>query len=361
LIVAAGLLSPGGEGSLFSALNQINHFFAFAIILGVIHTVKRTGGRSSLSVPVLLSGGFLLFSGIIGFSKEGMLSPFAAWALAAASQRYRITLGQILVMVLGVFFVFHYLVPYAQYGRNFEADTIGERVENSINLLSNLGEVREKYLESASDSFEENINVYYDSPQGFFDRLQMIKIDDLLIDRTEKFGTFGLLPIVQSFENIVPHFLWKDKPVYLWGNVFAHEVGSIVGAEDESTGISFSSTATAYHMAGWGGIFFLAPALWFLLFLVNDWMCGDVRRAPWGLLMLVAFSHAGPEGDLTAIIYMSTTGAFGIALVSYLTAYLMPIIGTLFIGPEGVFLKKAPPIRSIPAARRLHPIPSTEN
>jgi hypothetical protein len=358
LIVLGGALSPGESGSVGAALNQLNHFFPLAIILGVIHTIRRSGGKRSVNLPILLSCFFMFFDGVIGFSKEGMLAPFACWILAAASQRYRVSRSQVVGCILAILFIFRYLVPYSQYGRNYNEGSATKNVTVALSLLSNLGEVREQYLDSSVYAYDNKLYAFYDSPQGFFDRLQMFSIDDALNDHTEKFGTFGLTPVLNAFENVVPHFIWKDKPSFLVGNSFAHEVG-LLASEDDSTGVSFSSTATAFHMAGWMGIFFLAPPLWFALFWIFDSLCGDVRKVPWGLLVLVSFSHTGPEGDITSIVYMCTTGAFGIALACVLGAYLMPIIGTLFIGPEGVFVKRSVSVRSIP--NRLLPARSSES
>lgn len=352
VIVALEFTVPGGNGSVLAALNQLNHFFPLAIILGVIHTMKRTGGRQSVNMPVLLAGTFLFVSGVIGFSKEGMLGPFVAWGLAAGSQRYRMSRGQIVIGIVGVVFIFRYLVPFSQYGRNFKQGSFGVDAHTAVVLLSNLGEVRKEYLASAQDYDEDRLYGYYNTSQGFFDRLQMITIDDALNNHTENFGTYGLEPLVNGFENVVPHFIWKDKPSILIGNAYAHEIG-LLGTEDESTGVSFTSMSTAYHMIGWPGVIFLAPIMWFILFWVFDSLCGDVRKAPWGLVVMLIFSHSAPEGDVTSIIYLFSLGAFSVVFASVATAYLMPIIGTFFIGPESVFLRRTRPVRSIP--RRISP------
>ena len=362
LIVFIELLAPGGAGSVLSVLNQINHFFPLAIIFGVIHTIRRTGGRRSVNLPVLLCAFFMFFTGLIGFSKEGMFGPLACYLLAASSQRYRLNRIQIAGGILTVVFVFRYLVPFSQYGRIFKQDSAVVNMSTAFALLSNLEQVRQDYLASAALSHEDQLYGYFNTPQGFFDRLQMISIDDALIDHTANFGTYGWVPVVMSFENIVPHFIWKDKPTMGLGNTFAHEI-SLIGEEDESTGISFSATASAYHIGGWKGVFFLLPALWFILFWVYDSLCGDVRTVPWGLVLLIAYSHAAPEGDISSVIYMFSTGAFGVVVSSVAAAYLMPIVGTLFIGPEGVFLKRRAPVRSIPRRStpgRLLPARSSE-
>jgi hypothetical protein len=140
------------------------------------------------------------------------------------------------------------------------------------------------------------------------------------------------------------------------GNTYAHEVG-LLAEEDTSTGVSFSSTAVAYHLMGWRGICLLAPAIWLLLFTIFDTLCGDVRRAPWGLLVTVLFAHAAPEGDLNAMVYMCVYVGIAIIFAAVMGAYVMPVLGTFFIGPEGISIRRGAPIRSIPN-RLLPPVSS---
>ncbi len=351
LVYVFGAIIPSGAGSVLSALNQINRFFPLAIILGTINTIRRSGGTRSINLPVLMAG-FLAFTiGALGFSKEGMFAPFACWLLAAASQRYRMVRWQLVAVVLGTIFIFRYLVPYAQYGRVYRDENGGIDISTSISLLTDLGYVREQYLASSTESYEERVLGYYNTPQGLFDRLELISIDDALIAHTQQFGTFGMYPVIASLQNTIPHFIWKDKPFLLAGNVYAHEVG-LLAPEDESTGVSFSSTSTAFHVAGWYGIFFLAPTLWFALFWIFDSLCGDTRQSPWGLLVLVLFAHAAPEADIGSIIYMCVYTTFGIIFAAIMGSYVMPILGTLFVGPEGIMLRRGPVIRSIPSRVR---------
>jgi hypothetical protein len=351
LFIFLGSFSTGGSGSVISALNQLNRFFPMAIILGVIHAIRRSGGKRSISLPVLLAAGFEFAIGLLGFSKEGIITPFFCWLIAAASQRYKMSRTQIVGCILATVFIFRYLVPYAQYGRVFRAEG-AESFEISLSLLSNLGYVREQYLEGAADSYEEQVLGYYDTPQGFFDRLQEFPLDDALIEHTRQFGPYGYFPIIFSFENLVPHFIWPGKPSIQFGNVYAHEIG-MLAPDDDSTGISFSPTAEAFHDAGWLGIFLIAPAMWLALFTLFDSLCGDVRKSPWGLLVLVTFGHLAPEGGLIGIAYSLGYTAFGIVFAAVMGAYVMPVLGTFFIGPEGIQLRRGAPIRSVP--NRLRP------
>jgi hypothetical protein len=353
----AGFFIAGGNGSVLSALNQLNRFFPMAIILGVIHTIRRSGGTRSISLPVVLSGFLLFLGGIIGYSKEGILTPFLCWTIAAASQRYRVTRAQILGGVVVIIFIFQYLVPYAQYGRAFRGDNYFDNIKISFSLLSDLGYVRQQYLLDSEHVGESRVGGYYDQPQGFFDRLQLVGIDDELIEHTRQFGPYGYFPIIASFENLVPHVIWKDKPSLLIGNLYAHEIG-ILGENDDSTGVSFSPPAEAYHVGEWKGVLLLAPCLWLALFAVFDSLCGDVRLSPWGLLVIVTFGHLAPEGGVSEIPYALGYITFGIIFAAIMGAYLMPILGTFFIGPEGITIRRGKPIRSIP--NRLRPPISSE-
>jgi hypothetical protein len=50
--------------------------------------------------------------------------------------------------------------------------------------------------------------------------------------------------------------------------------------------------------------------------------------------------------------------AFGIVFAAVTGAYVMPVVGTLLIGPEGISIRRAEPIRAIPS--RLLPPASSQ-
>jgi hypothetical protein len=358
LIFLASQVVPGGNGSVLSAITQINQFLPLAIILGTIHTIRRSGGTRSINLPALLSGSFFFAIGLFGFSKQGMITPFVCWLMAAASQRYRVGKVQIAAGLLTTFLIVHYLVPYAQYGRSFREDTTSANLTVVTSLLSNLGDVRQQYLQQSDDAEQDAIHGYYNTPQGFFDRLQMFALDDTIIAYKQQTGFDGIVPIILDFENLVPHFIWANKPQYNTGNTFAHQVG-LLSEDDFTTGISFSPAAVSYAYLGWTGVFILAPALWIVLFTLFDSLCGDLREAPWGLLVAVFFAHIAPEGGLDGVIYMYVYISVGIIFSAIVGAYVMPVLGTLFIGPEGISIRRGAPIRSIP--NRLRPPVSSES
>lgn len=355
LITVLLIMVPHKDGSVLSAVQQIDKFLPLSIIIGVIYQIRKSGGTSSINRPVLLSFAFSFFFGLVGFSKEGMLTPFFSWLIAACCMRYRVSLFQVAGGVLTAVFIFQYLVPYSQYGRDYKGTSFSEQIDSAIGLLSNLGYVRQQYALQESDDELTRGALYYNTPQGFFDRLQMIAPDDSLIAFTEQRGAFGLLPVVQGFENLIPHVFWPNKPYVINGNFYLREMGGL-SEEDTTTGIAFTPTGEAYHLARWMGVLVVAPLLWIILFVIFDSLCGDVRKSPWGLLIVVVFSHAAPEAMLTGVIYMYFYTAVLVIIAAVSVSYVMPLIGTLLAGPESLRIIRTGPIRSFP--RRLPDYPA---
>lgn len=325
---------PRGPGSVWSALFQVNRFSELAIILGTIDVIRRSGGRRSMNVPVFLACAVIFVAGgILGFSKEAMFSPFVCWFVAAAAERYRISRNQIILLGLSIVFTTYYLVPYSQYGRTQVASTFVGNIQVAEKLLANLPRVRTIFVDLEKQDIANGVGGYFNKPEGLLDRLQMISVDSELIDATETHGAIGYYPILEDFEALTPHVFWPDKPAVLWGNVYAHEAGVNISEDDFTTGVSFSPTAEGYHLGKWVGILLLCPAIWLLTFLIFDSLCGDIRASPWGLLVITYFAHAAPEGYLSGLIYADGYVAFAIIFAAVTTGYLMPIIGSLFIGP----------------------------
>ena len=329
---------PHQSGSVLSAVAQLNRFLQMAIIIGTLHAVRKSGGRRGFDIPVIIYITVGSLFGVISFSKEGMFTPAMCWLVAAASARLNVRLYQVAIGLVLVFGVFHFLVPYSQYGRTQvpEDATLEQRVEISYAMFTDLNSVREIYLEGYDDSNNEegtSLN-YYDKPQGFFDRLTMIGPDDALIHYTSLGYYTGLDVIAAYFANWVPHFLWPNKPSFGAGNFFAHKIGGILAEDDLSTGISFTPTGEAYQLAGWVGVFIVAPVIWIMLFTLLDSVCGDTRKSPWGLLVIALYAHAAPEAMLAGSVYIMWFGTIGVLFVALLTSYIMPLLGTLLVGPE---------------------------
>ena len=68
------------------------------------------------------------------------------------------------------------------------------------------------------------LDAYYDTNQGFWDRLQFISADDALNNITDQGAHFGLRPLQYALYNAVPHIIWPNKPTMNAGYAYAHEI-----------------------------------------------------------------------------------------------------------------------------------------
>lgn len=331
---AIALLGESGE-QLQSAFGQLNQLIPLGIIIGVMYEIRRSGGTRSVNLPILLGAGYFFFLGILDFSKQGMLTPLVCWLFPVCALQYRLSKGQIASCLLGAFIIFHYLVPYAQYGRDQveDAQTFGQRVALSARLLEHPEQTRRTY-QATEAAAPAGLNSYYSTPQGFWERLQMVSADDALINITDQGHVFGLSPIELNLLNTIPHFIWPNKPKFNIGNLYMHEITGIPAYEDTSIGIAFSPTSEAYHMARWAGVFVVAPLVWMVLFLVFDSLLGDVRATPWGLLAVIMTSHFAPEGGISGLIYIMTFGTEALVFCALFAAFAAPIFATIGLGPD---------------------------
>ncbi len=114
---AIALLGESGS-ALMSAFNQLNEFIPLGIIIGAMYEIRHTGGRRSSNLLMILGGCYSVFlGGVLAFSKQGFLTAPVCWLLAVSALGFKLSARQVVVCCAGTFLLFHYLVPYAQYGR----------------------------------------------------------------------------------------------------------------------------------------------------------------------------------------------------------------------------------------------------
>lgn len=324
----------GGPGTILSIANQLSQFFPLAIILGTIGAIRDSGGRRSINFVSLLAIVLVMVGSMLAFTKQGMFEPLACWVMAAAFTRFK--LRPLHMVVLAIIAVISYVVfPLISEGRTRVSPNAGggERAAVVYDILTHLGKAREAEAETNANVVAfEGKSGYYNTPQGLIERLSILSTDDAFFNYTDKGNYIGYRPIIEDYENFIPHILLPDKPVPIGGNYYAHRIGGFLAADDDSTGVSFSPMAEAFHVGGWFAIFFLMPTIWLSLFVSLDSICGDLRRSPWGLLMVVYLAHAAAESLLGGLIWMSVYGNLGLLLAILFCTHFAPVVGALFYG-----------------------------
>ena len=315
-----------------SAFNQLNELAELAILIGVMYEVRRSGGTRTLNTPTVFALVWTFFIyGLLGFSKQGLLTPFYCWLLPLCALRYRFSNLQIAGGIVWILVVFEILVPYSQYGRRFVTDNPGmaTRMNVAVRLLSDPVDLRKKYKEGVEEI--PSTTHYFNEPQGFWDRLTFVAPDDALINVTDQGRTFGYLPVITSLINVVPRVFMPNKVAYSFGNIYAHEIGGL-SEEDTTTGISFSPSAEAYHMGRWVGLLVVAPLVWVFAFIILDSLVGDTRLTPWGLLAVAVLSHGAPETGMEGAIYIATYGAEILTFSALFATWVAPLVSIAVLG-----------------------------
>ena len=323
--IVFAITSSGGGGEIGSALRQINRFPLMAILLGTIYEIRRSNGRRSINWIVVTAGMFETAMGLINFTKEGMLIGGTAWFLAAVLMNYNFSKRQLFACVAAVSFMVYYLVPYSQLVRNYGTTTTAGNIAVSLVYLSDLNKTRQTYLDAVAEYDIAEEYHLFDQREPFLDRAIMMAPDDALISYTNKGNVFGLTPTFTAYANIVPRIIWHNKPSVSAGNIYGHEIG-ILAEEDDTTGISFSPAADAYHEEKWLALMVLLPLDMFLLFLICDTVAGSAKHAPWAFLWIIEVSHLAPEAGLQGCVYLFTYAVISMLLVYWTTKVAGPFV-----------------------------------
>jgi hypothetical protein len=335
-IMLADLFFGQAPGSIISILVQINVFGSLGIILTTIGALQDSGGRRSTNVVSLVAILLMFFLGVLSFSKQQMLTPPICWLLGAFYMRLRLRMVHYIALLLIGLVSFGFVSPWSA-ARDFappDADYTA-RFEILIYNLTHWQEFKAHVKQHQEEEEQGGVAGFYTHAQGsLIERLNMIYPDDALFAYSAEGHYEGMAPIDSYIVNLAPHFISPNKRNIYGGNYYAHEVGRGLAADDFTTGISYSPVAEAYHCEGWGGIFWLMPMIWIALFSSVDFIVGDMRKYPWGLMVVVWFAHSAPETLLGGMIYFIGYGNFGMMVAIIVCTRLAPILGALFAGKQ---------------------------
>jgi hypothetical protein len=339
-------LGVGGEGSVLSLVNQLGQFFPLAILLGTITAVRKSGGLRTISFTNGCAMAVSFLIGVTGFSKQGMLTPFVVWFMGILFARANLRIVHYLAIACFAIFAFR-IAPLIADGRNIapQGSNLYTRGQVVLATMENLDASRAKEDATLQQELEAVGKIgYYNEPQGFIGRLTMISVDDAFLNYADGQQHIGYDPVVAFYANLIPHFIWPDKPVPKGGNYYAHRIGGFLAEDDDTTGISFSPIPEAYYIDGWRGLILLMPCLAFIAFASIDYICGDFRRTPWGLIITVTIAHLAPEGLLGGLVWLSGYGNLGLIAAIFACTEFVPVVGALFYGKARVYI----PISRVP-------------
>ena len=345
-ILYADILFGQAPGGIVSALIQVNVFGPLGMIFATIGAIHDSGGRRSTNPVSIIAFSYFGYLGIASFSKQQMITPMICWLVAAFYSRLKIRFVHVIAIVLMAILSFAFVSPLSASRDLSEGLDYTQRIQLVGYLVTHWDKFQEHVKDQEEMRNEGGVSGYYDTAQGsLIERLSMIPPDDSLIAYTAQGHYEGIDPVVNYFENLAPHFIAPNKQIKYSGNYYAHEMGMGLAADDFTTGISFSPVGEAYHTEGWGGIFWVLPFIWIVLFTSVDFVVGDMTKYPWGLMVIVWFAHAAPETLLGGMIYFIGYGNFGMFVAIIVVTRIAPILGALFTGRA-----KMPPARLIRSA-----------
>ena len=347
----AMLYGGNASGSIWAALNQLQYFLPLSIILATYSAIKTSKGARSVNALSLIAMTYSFLGGLLASSKQGIFSPLAAYLLTCAALRFRFKIATIaLLAVIGVISV-QFLVPVIQImkGEGDFLPTFSSRFNMEKDLLSHPVETAAAYKLSQDQVDENKAQIdYYDVPMGLMDRWSLISISSLLVEYTDHGHLHGWHSMVLSVESIIPHFIWPDKPSPILGNEYAREIGGIVGEDDTTTGITIPFEADSYALGGLMGVFLISSVVVGFYLYAFDALVGDIRKSPWGLVVLVLLAHDASEIGAGGLIPNALITTLKIWTVVMLTRHVLPAFGSLFRGPEKAHIVHVPAARPIP-------------
>ncbi|MEZ2348315.1 hypothetical protein [Terriglobus sp. RCC_193] len=315
-----------------STFVQMNVFPALALFLFAYGKARETDGYRTFTVlSFVIWAWSTTVWGILGFSKEGMFRPSQAWALGALIAGYRLTWTRALMIGGTAIVAASLLTPIAQMGRMYRGETNAS--EMAWDLLSHPLRTREQYQQKVESVLGRNGYHWFDHNQGLLDRLTVLPIDDALIHLTDQGHSPGLFPIGTYVLNMIPRYLVKDKPVWHWGNRYAHEIG-LLGKDDDTTGVSFSPFGEGYHCAQWWGVTAISMPIYLMMFVFCDSLTGSTRDSVWASIYVLLFGHSAAEGVLGTPFAAISTYAFMIIFAAFLSRYFLPLVGGLMLPPS---------------------------
>jgi len=295
---------PAEDGSLLAALN---HFYPFmiaaSIMLATYVRLETTNGRSCMSWYVAALILFNVTTGILGASKEGILTPIFCWLVVVAAARYRFSwLGTVSVICL-LLLLWFTVYPFSQRARSpvREALTLSEKVDLVLLFFSDPSTFPE--ISPAEESSEFGVS----TPKvNIVARYSLLGTIDMLIDADQKVGYTSIERYAPVLIAMVPHAIWPDRPLPISSNELGHKAGFRIDENNTETGIAIGGPALFFDVGGWLALIVYTTLCFSLFFLVALRFVGSADNSVWGLVPIgmeaLGAGTASPGGMFNFVI-----------------------------------------------------------
>ena len=305
LFVSLQFVAASAEVKNGSALAALLHFYPvldpLSVILATYVCLKTTQGRSAMNWELAVILAAATVPGFLGASKEGMLTPMFCWLIVCGTFGYRFTRPQVAVLagLLGVVWFFVY--PYSQDARDAVrgAPSFSERISTIVAYFRDPSD-----FANAADPIDPTENEYGRSAArlNIVQRFSLLKANGMLVNSDDHEGFTGIDRYLPAFLEIIPHFLWPDRPDPISSNELGHKAGFRLQRSDTTTGIAIASPALFYDIGGWLALPVYTFLGFELFFYALRCMVGKAAQSVWGLMLIGGTAmNAGPALPVTLI------------------------------------------------------------
>jgi hypothetical protein len=313
-------------GGLAGALRRISLCAPLAIIAGTAYTIVTSNGKRIISIYNAMPCCTEFAVGVLFSSKQALLEPFFYLVIAGIAYRFAWSRLHLVTGLLVAFLSLYVLFPFGQVARNYtRGANIHETYRKTIDFVGeNFRKPRfllEQYQEYIEGVENDEMGRYFEKPNGFLERMAMIKGADSLISATLKQGTSGWENIRPGLVELLPRAILPRRFVRV-ANELGHKAG-VIDEDNEITCVSFGFAADAFNSFGWPGVAIISFAIGLLLILVTRLLVGPLRSDIWAVVFLGAYQHGIAEahigGVLQAVIYQTAwtvTAVWAIRLVA---------------------------------------------
>lgn len=319
----------GGSG----VLRRISACAPLAIIAGTAHALIASDGKRIFGIYNALPFCAQFAIGVLFTSKQAMLEPFFYVAMTATAFRFPWRQLHLIGGILIVFLTLFVLFPFGQVTRNYTRganlretyrktiDFLGENVRRPHFLV-------EQYQEYTEGVEEGDADRYFNKPNGFLERMALIKPADSLISATLKKGTSGWDTIGPGLADLVPRKL-LPRPYVNVSNELGNKA-DVLTDDDFNTCVSFGFAADAFSSFGWQGVAVISFGIGILLIVVTRMLVDGIERNIWALMLLGAYqigiAEAPVGGVLQGILYQNAWTVSALLAIRLLAYFATPCI-----------------------------------